>query len=592
MATIGASTRIRPIAETDQARHWAWWPAALVLGVIAYGPLLWMFFNQQWQKEHYQFFPFVIAAFGWLLWRRYSDGTPRTEPRENWRWFDGVLLASSLGVLMLAIAMHSPWCALASLILLAAYACQTISRTRDISNLWGVWALLLLLAPLPFGWDQKLISVLQHFSSKISSFALDLVGVNHVMEGNVLWLPGKKLFVDEACSGIISILSVVACAVIFGVIKNRTPLHLVLLALAGIFWATIVNVGRISTIAFVYDRWAIDWSAGAPHEILSLVLFLATFLALLSTDQALLVALAPIRRRWQETRGEDLTIGTLLVAGWDAATTWGPRESATSPSEPHDSESLFATWPVRGLAITLLAPAAIHAGLLAYAASIAPERLDVLPVALSTDAQDLPDRVAGLDRVDFHAYERSADDVFGRYSKSFTFRDTKTGAEFLASFDFPFAAGWHELTACYVGNGWTPTKREVHRLAPVDGASSWDYVEVGFERPGGEEGVVFFAEFDQAGQPLSPQLEWHTSDYSFWKVRNTYLIAQHAFQVQVWAARDGVVSDAERDAAERLLLGIRDRLRNKLLRSSSSLQGPAQRATGPSPQTGATNGER
>src|SRR5262245_31500511 len=100
------------------ARHWPWLLMAALAGVLAYGPLLWLFFAQQWEKPHYQFFPFVILAFVWLMWQRYSQGMPRIPARTGGLWFDRSLLAAAFLLQAYSIALRSPWGAMASLILL------------------------------------------------------------------------------------------------------------------------------------------------------------------------------------------------------------------------------------------------------------------------------------------------------------------------------------------------------------------------------------------------------------------------------------------------------------------------------------------
>ena len=173
-------------------------------------------------------------------------------------WSIRLIQFAAFLILLFALAIRSPWCAMVSLIVLMASTFLRISGVRKVVNLWGIWLLLWLMVPAPFNLDQKLITKLQIVSSRLSSFVLDAIGIQHLMEGNTLWLPAKQLFVDEACSGIISMLSIVACAVIYAVFKNRSPLHLVLLALASIAWATLLNVLRISTIAYALDAWGID----------------------------------------------------------------------------------------------------------------------------------------------------------------------------------------------------------------------------------------------------------------------------------------------------------------------------------------------
>jgi exosortase len=550
-----------PTAQTAP-RAYLWWVAALAIGAVAYAPMLQVFFRQQWLKPHYQYFPFVIAAFVWLLADRWRKARNRPTPVAGRPWLDFAILGASFALLIVSIfPINSPWGVAASLILLAAYLCRRLSRRRAIPYLWGIWALLWLIVPLPFNLDQRLSNYLQTKSSQVSSIVLDMVGVPHVLEGNTLELQTKKLFVDEACSGIVSILSVVACAAIYGVVKNRPPLHVIILAIAGIGWATVINVLRITSIAILYHYWSIDWTSGTPHELLSLGLFLITFLALLSTDQLLVVALAPICETWHEIHSGDLTFGEWLARGWDALVTFG---------QPAEGEEVSRPWsdvlaPLRNpsripaiLALLLIVPAVMQIGLIGYASQISPEKLPVIPKLLALESDALPAQWHGLERVDFKPAVRPVDDIFGRYSKTYLYRNKSNEAPYTVSFDFPFPNAWHELTVCYTANGWKGVRREIH-----DGTlqRAWPYVEADFEKPTGERATLLFAEFDQYGEPMRPQRDWLDTGEGFFTTRNLYLRERHAFQVQVWIPRGGLVTAADRAKGLELLLDAEPKFR-------------------------------
>lgn len=578
MSVASAPTYAGEAAGKRSATNWPWLAAAAIVAVCAYGPLLGMFFAQQWEKPHYQYFPFVIGAFIWLMWQRYSQGAPRVPARTGGMWLDWLLLLASLGLLALALAIHSPWSAMASLILLAAYGCRTASRSREIINVWGIWFLLVLLLPVPFAWDQQLIQFLQRVSSKISSFALDAVGVNHLMEGNTLTLPDKQLFVDEACSGIISILSVVACAVIYAVVKNRTPLHMILLAAVGIGWATVINVGRISTIAFVYDKWGIDWSSGASHEILSLVLFLITFLALLSSDLILAVCLEPVAATWHQVHAADLRLGAWLAKGWDWLVTLGQPGAEADDDELDDDElgdgaaagrGGYAAAPVNlWRPVLLFAPLAIASGgLFVYAVSVLAERMPTVQRAIAVTTESLPDTLGGLTKKNFESTQRAANDKNGKYSRTFTYV-APDETEYVVSFDFPFIGGWHELTECYLAGGWEKVNREV-RPAP-DGAGDWKYVEADFAKPTTGYGTVMYTEFDQFGDPLTPVDGWDRPMESFLVKRNLYLETRKTLQVQVFIAGAAPATEEQRSVARDLLRQVRERFHQLAVRSSEA----------------------
>jgi exosortase/archaeosortase family protein len=408
-------------------------------------------------------------------------------------------------------------------------------------------------------------------SSRISSFVLEAVGINHLMEGNALTLPNKQLFVDEACSGIISILSVVACAAIYGVYKNRSPLHLVLLACIGIGWATVINVARISIIAFVYDQWGVDWSTGASHEILSLALFMITFLALLSSDVILSVFLEPVASMWHTVHAADLHYGSWLARAWDAVVTLGKPEAHAMEDEVAQSAGSVRHAPASaGLnlwrPILLFVPlAVIQGGLFAYALSVAPLRNPAVQRAVAATSEALPTAIGELTKAEFKPEKREANNMHGMYSRTYRFQ----GADdvvYVASFDFPFSGGWHELTECYVATGWE--RRERHVRTAAEEAGGWPYVEADFEKPGDAYGTVMYAEFDQNGVELRPHEGWERPADSFLTVRNLYLEGRKTFQVQVFVAGPAALTDAQRQQAAQLLVEARQRF-HKLITNPS-----------------------
>ena len=82
-------------------------------------------------------------------------------------------------------------------------------------------------------------------------------------------LPSKQLFVDEACSGIVSVISIVACAAIFGVWRRRRALHTILMMAAAAGWAMLLNVVRITSIALAEVWYKLDWTEGTPHTLIA-----------------------------------------------------------------------------------------------------------------------------------------------------------------------------------------------------------------------------------------------------------------------------------------------------------------------------------
>ncbi len=551
--------------------------AATVVALLAYSPLLFEFFAARWRQPHYQHFPFVLGAFGWLLWTRLASAEPRSELGgrfAGWR----VSLVAGLAWLTLARATtaNSPWLAYFSLILLVAALFIYLTQFVRVAGLWGIWLLLWLVLPLPLNRDQQLIESLQRLSSRASSFVLDACGVTHLMDGNALLLPGKQFFVDEACSGIVSVLSIVACAVIYGVWKRRTPLHIAALAVAGIGWAVVMNTFRISIIAIAYYYWDIDWSKGTPHELLSLCIFTVTFLMLISTDVLLEVCLAPIKLAWEQQASDAIPFGSSLVRLWDNV--FSPRgdraEWAGEVITMHRPANVTAT-PRQLSAAKLLIPLAAFALLGAWQFTLSEKsvaQVESLPTAtevlveraLACDADFLPSKFAGLQRGQFLPQERTRDDALGNFSRAYAYRNS--GDEhFLVSFDFPYRGGWHELTVCYRGIGWRLEDRRSNEANSMHGCSFWPHMEADFSKSDGSFAFLAACAFDEMGQPIDlPSYSFAEDAWRVLSARRDKLEPRVAFQVQVWSTAPRPFDDQQRATARALLFGARDRFRQQI----------------------------
>lgn len=537
---------------------------------LAYAFLLKVFFEQQLERPQSQFFPFVILAFVGLFWVRWKEAPASQVAAPQRTPLLAVCLAAIAWLtLALAVAVYNPWLSLASFNLLLAAIGVIISRRRKVTYLWGLWAMLWVMLPLPLGLDQQLISKLQLISSKLSSYLLDVFGVDHLMSGNMLLLPDKKLFVDDACSGIVSVMSIVACGVIYGVSRNRPPLHIVGLATCGVFWAMLMNVVRITTIALVYDWYGIDWTTGAPHEILSLAVFLVTFGALLSTDLALVAMFAPIEKAWNAAAAKEIAFGGLLARWWDRLVQWGsPLRDAPAPD---DSEPLSPQPPPRitrfagGLSVTFGILAAGQIALLFWAYAHPPQGAAAVAEAQRMDRGSLPPSLAGVRQADFKAEKRERDDIFGEFSRTYAFRD-KDEQPYTISCDFPFSQGWHELTVCYTGAGWEVAQRKTAEASGGDGAEPWTIVEAELTRSDGARGFVAWAMFDENGEPVSPPIGAVRDQ--LWRLfvrRSPLAPTRQMFQVQVFVQGAGPLGDEERATARKLLIESREQFRREIM---------------------------
>ncbi len=529
--------------------------ASLAAVVVAYGPLLRDFSFGLWAKPHYQHFPFVLLAAVLLCVARLRSPEASDLKLPNWLTYAAYGLAWSL--LGVAYIIPSPLLAAASLIVLVGGWLLRVSQQLGQGMPLGPWLLLWLILPPPLGLDRSLMQQLQRSSSTLSSYFLDLVGIDHLMDGNALVLPDKQLFVDEACSGIISVVSILTCAAMYGVWRRRGVVHTLLLIGLAAGWATLLNVVRISSIAVAWSWGGIDWSAGNPHTLLGLAVFALSLLTLAATDWFLKAALAEIEPRWDHLSAEPLNYGAQLVGWWDALVAHDP-----------DAEGTIAGWQPLSLsvgAISLgIAPTIAFAGLgvaqLMNGSSgpvIVGERLDL--ERFSAKLQDdgtMPDSLAGLELQDIRYENRSASSRFGEYSVLFDYR-TPEGKQYVVSCDYPFNTGWHELSVCYSGIGWQVDERTV---VQAEGAEPFSFAQLDLAKPDGRNALVSFTACYADGTPIEAPTNslMDRLGRSLRRGQRAHELRQ-SVQMQILTETTVDITASDRDISKRLLDESRQR---------------------------------
>lgn len=536
----------------------------LVIGCIAvaYVPLLFMHLRGLWKHEQYQYFPFVIAAIAYLLHARLGTSKDSSST-SRLQWLSTPLIVVSLLILASAALFQSAWLASVSFAMFAAAVCLRLATLRHIQNLWGIWLLIWLMIPPPLGTDRMAVVKLQNLSSRISSSILDILRVNHLMQGNVLEVPTKQFFVDEACSGIVSVMSVIACALIYAVWRNRTLIHLIVLVVSSVVWAIALNVARITVIAVAWDRWDWDLSSGWQHDTLGLVLFTLTFVAMISTDQLLAFGLRPIR----STPNTQVDISANnLVAVWNGfCTLFDPKRGFDDTNEMAPTKGT-----VNWSRVLPSLPQGFVFGLVGVV-SAAPlgmlwkTNFDAVGHALTAGRDVVPAELGGLKLVGFEEVERPGQSELGDYSRTYVYEDEQ-GTKYTVSFDFPFSGGWHELCVCYKNTGWTLIERKLDMEAADADGEPWPAVRGVFERGSNEHGYVIFSNFNAQGHGLAP-----ASEAIFWRpwrrLRRRLLeaVSDQAFQVQVWVGDQEPLSEAKLETADRLFSDLRNRFRSHMV---------------------------
>ena len=141
--------------------------------------------------------------------------------------------------------------------------------------------------PLPAIVYYQLTIPLQLWASRLGASGLVALGIHTVREGNLLILPNCTLNVVEACSGIRSLLSLLAAVVAYGYLAEPSTWKRIVLAAASIPIAIAMNGLRLVATGVLSYFFGSTVDSGVVHLALGLGFFVLAFLSIVLLDKVL-----------------------------------------------------------------------------------------------------------------------------------------------------------------------------------------------------------------------------------------------------------------------------------------------------------------
>lgn len=155
-------------------------------------------------------------------------------------------------------------------------------------------AFLLFMVPLPATLFYAIAFPLQKLAADNAVAILDLLGVPVLAEGNVIHLSRLSLGVTEACSGVRSLISLLALAVGWGYLMRGGPWTIALLAFLAVPITIVANSLRVVSTGLVGEWFGARYAEGFFHAFSGWLIFLVAFACLLGVSG--LIRLAQARR--------------------------------------------------------------------------------------------------------------------------------------------------------------------------------------------------------------------------------------------------------------------------------------------------------
>jgi exosortase len=173
---------------------------------------------------------------------------------------------------------------------------------RQLLRWWLPFALICLSIPLPELVTQAIALPLQFKASQMGAALLEMRNVPVRLAGNVIHLPGRDLFVTEACSGLRSLTALLSMAVLLGALVLRSPVARLFLLVVAIPVAIVINGLRVFLTGFLVFFVSPSFGEGFMHLTEGWLLFLVS-MSILAFIAWVSAAVERMTRRTTEVAG-------------------------------------------------------------------------------------------------------------------------------------------------------------------------------------------------------------------------------------------------------------------------------------------------
>jgi exosortase len=269
---------VQEFSASVKPSHARWQTIALI-GLV--GGLYWAILEhltEQWWRDPNFSHGFVVPVFSvFVLWesRHRFEGLTATP---SWAGLAIVMFAI---ILLLAGVLGSElFLARVSLLVMIAGLVIFFLGWTYFRRMLFPWGFLFFMIPIPAIVFNEITLPLQLLASRIAACVLPLAGVPVLREGNVINLPSIPLEVAEACSGIRSLISLSALAVMYGYFREKDTIKRVILAAAAVPIAILANSFRIVGTGLLVEYWSPSKAEGFFHALSGVVMFVFSLAAL------------------------------------------------------------------------------------------------------------------------------------------------------------------------------------------------------------------------------------------------------------------------------------------------------------------------
>lgn len=240
--------------------------------------------NDWIHDENYSHGFIVPIIAGYFLWQRWPDLKDKNVAPSNMG-----LVVIVWGLLQLLIAWFGAeyFTMRSSLIVLLAGMTLYLFGREVLKGMALSLGYLIFMVPIPYIVYDMVAFPLKLFVTKVSVAILKIMGVVVLREGNIIMFPTTTLEVADACSGIRSLVSLLAIAAAYSFVMKTSNVRRWTIVLSAVPIAVSTNALRVIITGILAQWWGAKAAEGFFHEFTGMAVFVLAMVMLVSIGELL-----------------------------------------------------------------------------------------------------------------------------------------------------------------------------------------------------------------------------------------------------------------------------------------------------------------
>lgn len=270
------------ISETRKAWHfsppvWIFCFLLFIAFLYTFHPVLLSLVHTWYNAEEYSHGFLVIPISAYIVWQKRK--TLKKTPVKPTRW-GAVAIAISLLLYVFSVYGEIQTLKSLSLVFFIFAAVLFLFGIAYFRELIFPLIFLFFMIPVPSQIYSELTLWLQLLVTKICVHISQGIGLPVYRSGNVIELPAGTLQIVDACSGLRSMLSLLALSAVFGYLTLSGTINRLVLFASGVPIAILVNIFRVLIIILSLHYLEYDLSQDSIHSVFGTVVFVLALLLL------------------------------------------------------------------------------------------------------------------------------------------------------------------------------------------------------------------------------------------------------------------------------------------------------------------------